>query len=156
MFLSCQATCRAHSAELVIIDTPEENEFIRLKIIKLKGKKEKEKQKYRTVGTIPKSNRKIVARGKIDIPSMHIHCHSLSQLGTCTLMKKKYQTTHMTLETRPARHTIMAGLNQLIGSQSSPHGNWIPSSVLFLIVEHVNIDTACTSSNLISDVFNSI
>jgi hypothetical protein len=37
-----------------------------------------------------------------------------------------------------------------------PHDNWIPSSVLFLIVEHVNIDTTCTSWNLISDVFNSI
>jgi hypothetical protein len=62
----------------------------------------------------------------------------------------------MTLETRPDRHTIIAGLNQLIGSQSSPHDNWIPSSVLFLRVEHVNINTACTSWNLISDVFNSI
>jgi hypothetical protein len=30
--------------ELVIIDTSEENEFIRLEIIKLKGKKGKEKQ----------------------------------------------------------------------------------------------------------------
>jgi hypothetical protein len=39
---------------------------------------------------------------------------------------------------------FMAGLSHLIGSQSSPHDNWIPSSVLFLIVEHVNIDTACT------------
>ena len=62
----------------------------------------------------------------------------------------------MTLENRPDRHTIMEGLNQLIGSQSSPHDNWISSSVLFLIVEHVNIDTACTSWNLISDVLNSI
>jgi hypothetical protein len=70
--------------------------------------------------------------------------------------EKKYKTTHMTLETRPDRHTIMAGLNELIGSQASPHDNWIPSSVLFLIVEHVNIDTACTSWNLISDVLNSI
>ena len=71
-------------------------------------------------------------------------------------MKNKYQTTHMTLETRPDRHTIMAGLNQLIGSQPSPYDNWISSSVLFLIVEHVNIDTTCTSWNLISDVLNSI
>ena len=62
----------------------------------------------------------------------------------------------MTLETRPDRHTIMAGLNQLIGFQTSPHDNWIPSSVLFLIVEHVNIDTTYTSWNLISDVLNSI
>jgi hypothetical protein len=50
----------------------------------------------------------------------------------------------MTLENRPDRQKIMAELNQLIGSQPSPHDNWIPSSVLFLIVEHVNIDTACT------------
>ena len=62
----------------------------------------------------------------------------------------------MTLETHPDRYKSMAGLNQLIGSQPSPHDNWIPSSVLFLIVEHVNIDTTCTSWNLISDVFNSI
>jgi hypothetical protein len=62
----------------------------------------------------------------------------------------------MTLETRPDRQKFMAGLNLLIGSQPSPHDNWIPSSVLFLIVEHINIDTACTSWNLISDVFNSI
>ena len=98
MFLSCQATCRAHSAELVIIDTPEENEFIRLEIIKLKGKKRKEKQKYRSVGTIPKSNRKIVPRGKIDIPSIHTHGYSLSQLGTCTwiltFLAYIYMATH--------------------------------------------------------------
>jgi hypothetical protein len=62
----------------------------------------------------------------------------------------------MTLENRSDRQKIMAGLKQLIGSQPTPHDNWIPSSVMFLIVEHVNIDTTCTSWNLISDVFNSI
>jgi hypothetical protein len=31
-----------------------------------------EKQKYHTVGTYPKSSRKIVERGKIDIPSTHM------------------------------------------------------------------------------------
>ena len=50
----------------------------------------------------------------------------------------------MTLENRPEWQKIMAGLNELIGSQPSAHDNWISSSVLFLIVEHVNIDTACT------------
>ena len=61
----------------------------------------------------------------------------------------------MTLENRSDRQKIMAGLNQLIESQSSSHDNWI-SSGFFSIVEHDNIDTACTSWNLISDVFNSI
>ena len=93
MFLSCQATCRAHSAELVIIDTPEENEFIRLEIIKLKGKKRKEKQKYRTVGTIPKSNRKIVTRGKIDIPSIHIQL--LTFLARYMYMDAHFPSIHI-------------------------------------------------------------
>jgi hypothetical protein len=33
----------------------------------------KRKQKYHTVGTIPKSNRKIVERDKIDTHDSHVH-----------------------------------------------------------------------------------
>jgi hypothetical protein len=40
-----------------------------------------------TVGTVPKSNIKIVERGKSDIPNTHIHDHSLSLLGTGTSIK---------------------------------------------------------------------
>ena len=42
-------------------------------------------QKYHTVRTVPKSNRKIVESGKID--TSNIHDHSLSWLGTATSMK---------------------------------------------------------------------
>ena len=51
--------------------------------IKMKNKK------YHTVGPIPKSNIKIVERGKIDNPNTQIHDCSLSwlPLGTCTLIK---------------------------------------------------------------------
>jgi len=37
--------------------------------------------KYHTVGTVPKSIRKIVERGKIDTPNTQIHDRSLSWLG---------------------------------------------------------------------------
>jgi len=39
------------------------------------------------VGTIPKSNRKIVKREKIDIPNTQIHDCSLLCLGTGTSIK---------------------------------------------------------------------
>ena len=44
-------------------------------------------KKYYTVGTIPKSNIKIVKRGKIDTSNTKIHDHSLSCLGTGTAIK---------------------------------------------------------------------
>jgi hypothetical protein len=37
---------------------------------------------YHTVGTFPKTKRKIVDRGKIDTPNTQIHDRSLSCLGT--------------------------------------------------------------------------
>ena len=43
------------------------------------------KKKYHTVGTVPKSNRKIVERGKMDTgitPNTQLHGHPLSWLGT--------------------------------------------------------------------------
>ena len=40
------------------------------------------KKKYHTVGTVQKSNRKILERGIIDIPNTQIHDRSLSWLGT--------------------------------------------------------------------------
>jgi hypothetical protein len=43
--------------------------------------------KYHTVGTIPKSNIKIVERGKFDTPNTQLHAHSLSWLGTVTPIK---------------------------------------------------------------------
>jgi hypothetical protein len=39
------------------------------------------------VGTVPKSNKKIVERGKIDTPNTHTHESSLSWLGTDTSIK---------------------------------------------------------------------
>ena len=62
----------------------------------------------------------------------------------------------MTLEIRPDRHKIMAGLNQLIGPNPPLMIIGSPAVFFFHIIELVNIDTACTSWNLISDVFNSI
>ena len=47
----------------------------------------KKKKKYYTVGTVPKSNRKIVKRDKIDIPITQIHDHPLLWLGTGTSIK---------------------------------------------------------------------
>ena len=44
--------------------------------------------KYHTVGTIPKSNRKIVEKGKPDTCSTQIYDSSLSWLGNGTSIKK--------------------------------------------------------------------
>jgi hypothetical protein len=44
-------------------------------------------KKYHTVRTVPKSNRKIVKRYKIDILSTYTHDCPLSWLGTGTSMK---------------------------------------------------------------------
>jgi hypothetical protein len=44
-------------------------------------------KKLHTVGTIPKANRKIIERDKVDIPSTHIKARSLSLLGTGTSIK---------------------------------------------------------------------
>jgi len=54
-----------------------------IKFIKMKNKN----KKNTTVGTIPKFNRKIVERGKIDTSRTQIHDHSLSWLGTGTSIK---------------------------------------------------------------------
>jgi hypothetical protein len=45
------------------------------------------KKKKNNVGTIPKSNRKIVERGNIDILSTQTHDRSLTWLGTGTSIK---------------------------------------------------------------------
>jgi len=47
-------------------------------------------EKYHIVGTVPKSYRKIVERGKIGTPNPQIHQHFslLSWLGTGTSIKK--------------------------------------------------------------------
>jgi len=45
-------------------------------------KKMKEKKKYHTDGTVPKSNRKIVERVKIDTANTQKHDRSLSWSGT--------------------------------------------------------------------------
>ena len=42
---------------------------------------------YHIVGTVPKSNKKIVKGGKIDTPNTHTHESSLSWLGTDTSIK---------------------------------------------------------------------
>ena len=39
-------------------------------------------KKYHTVGTFPKSNRKIVERGKIDTTNTHVHDRSVSWIST--------------------------------------------------------------------------
>ena len=44
-------------------------------------------EKYHTVGTIPKSNIKILERGKIDTPNTQIQDRSLSWFGTGTSIK---------------------------------------------------------------------
>ena len=43
--------------------------------------------KKHSVGKIPKSNIKIVEKGKIDTPNTHIHDRSLPWLGTGTSIK---------------------------------------------------------------------
>jgi hypothetical protein len=45
------------------------------------------KKKYHTDRTFPKSNIKIVERGKIDTPDTQVHAHFLSWLGTGTSIK---------------------------------------------------------------------
>ena len=44
--------------------------------------------KIPNVGKVPKSNRKIIERGKNDTPNTQIHDHSLSWLGTGTPKKR--------------------------------------------------------------------
>jgi len=44
-------------------------------------------KKYHTVGTIPKSDIKIVERAKIDIPNTQMHDRLLSWLDTGTSIK---------------------------------------------------------------------
>jgi hypothetical protein len=44
-------------------------------------------KKYHTVGTIPKSDIKIVERGKMDTPNTEMHNRSLSWLDTGTSIK---------------------------------------------------------------------
>jgi hypothetical protein len=39
------------------------------------------KNKNKRVGTVPKSNQKIVVKDKIDTSNTHIHHHTLSWLG---------------------------------------------------------------------------
>jgi hypothetical protein len=41
-------------------------------------------RKYHAVGTVPKSNIKIIERGKIDMPNTQIHARSPTWLGTYT------------------------------------------------------------------------
>ena len=51
-------------------------------------KNEKQNKKYLTFGTVPKSKRTIVEKGKIDTPNSQIHDRrSLSWLGTDTSIK---------------------------------------------------------------------
>ena len=52
------------------------------------------KTKNTTVGTIPKSNIKIVERGKIDTHNTQIHDLPLSWIDTDTLNKKKWGRCH--------------------------------------------------------------
>jgi hypothetical protein len=42
------------------------------------------KKKKNTIGKVPKSNRKIIERGRIDTPNIQIHDRLLSWLGTGT------------------------------------------------------------------------
>ena len=45
---------------------------------------------YQTVGTVLKSNRKILERGKIDTHNIHVHDWSLSWFGTDTSNKSRW------------------------------------------------------------------
>jgi len=49
--------------------------------------KVKSKQ-HHTVGTIPRSNIKIIERGEVDTTNIQIHDHSLSWFGTGTSVKR--------------------------------------------------------------------
>jgi hypothetical protein len=48
-------------------------------------------KKYHTVGTVPKSNKKIVERGKIDTFSTQIHVRSLTFLAWYRHFNRKWQ-----------------------------------------------------------------
>jgi len=52
------------------------------------NRKKMKNKKYHTVGTVLKFRRKIVERGKIDIPDTQIYDRSLSWLGTGTSIKR--------------------------------------------------------------------
>ena len=63
-------------------------------------------QKYHTLGTIPKSNIKIVERGKIDTSNTQIHDRSLSCLGTSSSITS-------------------GGLKLVLLTQTSPLTDWM-------------------------------
>jgi hypothetical protein len=46
-------------------------------------------KKYHIVRTVPKSNRKIIERVRIDTPNTQIHDHSLSWIGIDTSIKRE-------------------------------------------------------------------
>jgi len=72
-----------------------------------------ENKKYHTVGIVPKSNIKIIERGKIDTPNTKIHDRSLSWLGTGTSIKS-------------------GGVKLVLWTQTSPLSAMIWSSVFHM------------------------
>jgi len=52
-------------------------------------------KKYHTLGIVPKSNRKIVERDKIDTPHTQIHNHSLYWLNTGNLIQSGGVKLHL-------------------------------------------------------------
>jgi hypothetical protein len=89
------------------------------------------KTKYSTVtvGTISKSNIKIVERGKTDSPSTQIHDRSISWLGTDTSKKKQdiWQILHFHIiflcDTPSGNYTAYKGLIQHDITQDSEKNN---------------------------------
>ena len=76
-------------------------------LIKLKNKK------YLTIGTIPKSNIKIVERGKINTPNIKIHDRPLSWLGTGASIKGGVAKLALWAQTPP--------LSEMMRSCCVPH-----------------------------------
>jgi hypothetical protein len=67
-------------------------------------------EKYQTVGTFPKFNRKIVARDKIDTPNTQIHDNSLSCLDTGTSIKSGGVKLILLAQTFPITLNVYTGL----------------------------------------------
>jgi len=65
-----------------------------------------ESKKYYTVGTVQKSNRKIVEKSKIDITYTQIHDHLSSRRGTDTSIKSSGVNLVLWAQNRVNRHPI--------------------------------------------------
>lgn len=71
-------------------------------------KKKKPENTFSTVGTVTKSNSKMVKRGNIDHSNTPIHDHTLSGLATCTSITSGGVKLVIRVQTSPLSHMMLS------------------------------------------------